>query len=138
MIGSVCDAVITNRAAVNNLIGPKRLRGDTTGKLLEYTIHGSKICHIFDPPHLIKSVRNNLLVKNLSHIVSFNETKFRSNGAVAWNEKNKHQRTASWKDVSEFYLFNNDSNSGLLNLIPRINDDHINPVQRKMKVNLAT
>lgn len=106
------------------------------GNLLEYNVNGATITHIFDPPHLIKSVRNNLLVKNLSHTVSFNETKFKSNGSVVWNEKNKQKRTASWQDVSDFYDFNN--NSGIFNLIPKITADHISPIRRKMKVNLAT
>lgn len=138
MIGSVCDAVSTNRAAVNKLMGVKRQR-NTTGELLEYSINGDKIWHYFDPPHLIKSVRNNLLLKNLTHTVSFNETKFRSNGTISWNEKNKQQRTASWNDVRDFFVFNNkELESGLFNLIPKITDEHINPVRRKMKVSLAT
>lgn len=138
VIGSVCDAVYTNQAAVNRLIGTKYLRGVTLGSLLEYTINGAKITHFFDPPHLIKSVRNNLLVKNLGHTVSFNETKFRSNGSIVWNEKNKQKRTAFWKDVSDFYEFNNNCDSGLFNLIPKITADHIRPMRRKMKVDLAT
>lgn len=137
-MGSVCDAVNTNRAAVNKLIYPNRIRANTTGKLLEYTINGVKIWHYFDPPHLIKSMRNNLLIKDLSHYVSFNETKFRPNGAIIWNEKNKQQRTASWSDVKQFYEYNNNCNNGLFNLIPKITEEHMNPERRKMKVNLAT
>lgn len=137
MIGSVCDAVATNIAAVNKLINPSCRRGNTTGTLLEYTINGSKIIHCFDPPHLIKSLRNNLLVKDLKHCVSFNETKFKPNGTIVWNEKSKVKRVASWKDVRNFYEFNNNQN-GLFNLIPKITDEHINPDRRKMKVNLAT
>lgn len=129
------DAVNTNRAAVNKLVNSNRLRGNTTGELLEYNVKGVKIWHYFDPPHLIKSVRNNLLVKNLTHIVSFNEAKFRPNGDIVWNDKNKQQRTASWNDILEFYKFNS---SGVFNLIPKVTEEHINPVRRKMKVILAT
>ncbi|KAJ6648199.1 DNA transposase THAP9 [Pseudolycoriella hygida] len=135
IIGSVCDAANTNRAAVNKLINPKWRKGNTAGSLLEYTIHGSKIWHIFDPPHIIKSVRNNLLVKNLKHTVSFNELKFKSNGKIIWNEKNKKLRTASWKDVVDFYHLNNSGE--MFNLIEKISEEHINPT-RKMKVSLAT
>lgn len=138
VVGSVCDAVNTNRAAVNKLIYPNRRRANTTGELLEYSLNGVKIWHYFDPPHLIKSARNNLLVKNLHHNVSFNETRFRPNGEIVWNDKNKQQRSASWKDVQDFYDFNNNCNNGLFNLIPKITDEHMNPVRRKMKVNLAT
>ncbi|KAG4074447.1 hypothetical protein HA402_014399 [Bradysia odoriphaga] len=135
VIGSVCDAVATNRAAVNRLMYPNSRRSNTTGMLLEYSINGTILWHYFDPPHLIKSVRNNLLTKDLNHLVSFNELKFRRNGALAWNEKNKQQRTASWKDVDDFYRFND---TGLFNLIPNITPEHMNPVKRKMKVSLAT
>lgn len=135
VIGSVCDAVATNIAAVNKLIDPNCLRGNTTGNLLEYNINGSKIIHYFDAPHLIKSVRNNLLVKNLNHCVSFNQTKYKSAGKIVWNEKSKQHQLASWSDIEDFYAFNS---NGLFSLIPKITEEHINPERRKMKVNLAT
>lgn len=135
MIGSVCDAVSTNRAAVNKLIYRNRLRANTTGTLLEYSINGATIWHYFDPPHLIKSVRNNLLTKDLMHNVAFNESKFRPDGAIVWNDKNKQQRIASWKDIRDFYGFND---TGLFNLLPNVTYEHIYPVKRRMKVNLAT
>lgn len=138
VVGSVCDAVSTNIAAVNKLIDPKCLHGSTAGNLLEYTINGSSIIHIFDPPHLIKSVRNNLLVKNLIHYVSFNETRFKPAGTIVWNEKSKQRRLASWSDIKDFYDFNNNNSNGLFNLIPKITDEHMNPVRRKMKVKIAT
>ncbi|XP_037051782.1 uncharacterized protein LOC119085470 [Bradysia coprophila] len=137
VIGSVCDAVNTNLAAVNKLMGVKP-KQSTTGQLLEYYINGCKIWHFFDPPHLIKSVRNNLLLKNLLHTVSFNEAKFRTDGTINWNYKSKQQKTASWIDVSDFFKFNNDCESGLFNLIPNVTDEHITPTRRKMKVSLAT
>lgn len=131
----MCDAVNTNRCAVNVLINPKLRGAKTAGSFLEYTMNGSKIWHIFDSPHLIKSIRNNLLVKNLIHTASFNELKFKSTGEIVWNEKNKKLRTASWTDVKDFYKFNSDD--AMFNLIPKITENHINPT-RKMKVNLAT
>ncbi|KAG4078573.1 hypothetical protein HA402_002687 [Bradysia odoriphaga] len=138
VVGSVCDAVNTNRSAINKLINRNCFRRSSEGQLLEYTINGSKIWHYFDPPHLIKSVRNNLLVKSMIHTVLFNETKFKSCGTIVWNEKNKKQRTASWHDIVKFYDLNNDPTNGLFNLIPKITYDHIYPERRKMKVSLAT
>ncbi|KAJ6643436.1 DNA transposase THAP9, partial [Pseudolycoriella hygida] len=61
VVGSVCDAVNSNMAAVKRLINPKCVRGIMLGKLLEYTVRDATICHYFDPPHLIKSVRNNMM-----------------------------------------------------------------------------
>lgn len=137
VVGSVCDAVATNIATVNKLIDPKCLRGNTTGNLLEYSLNGIKIIHYWDAPHLIKSVRNNLLVKDLNHHVSFNQTKYKPTGNIVWNEKSKQHQLASWRDIEDFYKFNN-SNNVLFNLIPKITDEHMNPERRKMKVNLAT
>ncbi|KAJ6642587.1 DNA transposase THAP9 [Pseudolycoriella hygida] len=136
VVGSVCDAVNSNMAAVKRLINPKCVRGIMLGKLLEYTVRDATICHYFDPPHLIKSVRNNMMVKNLNHTVSFNEAKFRPNGVLAWNKKNKQHRSASWSDLRDFYRFNN--TGAFFNLIPKITDEHLYPTRHKMKVKIAT
>ncbi|KAJ6648165.1 DNA transposase THAP9 [Pseudolycoriella hygida] len=136
VVGSVCDAVNSNMAAVKRLINPKCVRGIMLGKLLEYTVRDATICHYFDPPHLIKSVRNNMMVKNLNHTVSFNEAKFRPNGVLAWNKKNKQHRSASWSDLRDFYRFNN--TGAFFNLIPKITDEHLDPTRHKMKVKIAT
>lgn len=134
VIGSVCDATYVNYAAVNKLIGLKDVRGDTLGQLLEYTINGTKICHIFDPPHLVKSIRNNLQIKNLGHSISFNETKFKSNGSVVWNEKKK--KTS--RNVQHRGRTCSISMTSTTVELPKITPEHMNPTRGKMKVNLAT
>jgi hypothetical protein len=78
------------------------------------TESGKKIIFLYDPPHLIKAVRNNLMKYD-----------FHFGGKVA-----------SWQDVKSLY----DRDSSLsIRCCPKLTDKHINPNGfTKMKVKLAT
>lgn len=133
VVGSVCDAVQTNRSAVNKL--RSNLIRDT---IIEYTIRDSKIIHFYDPPHLLKSLRNNMLVKILKHVVvtSLNENVDLKEQMerTEYDKKNEQERSASWADVEDFYDYNR---KGTQRLLDKIHDEHIKPVKRKMKVDIA-
>lgn len=105
------------------------------GRLLEYDIKGLKIIHTFDYPHLIKTVRNNLRMKDLKHLVMLDKDKYRKNLEIEWDQNNKKKLSASWTDIEAFYIFDRD---GMYGLAPKITDEHIKPEKRKMKVKLAT
>lgn len=45
-----------------------------------------KVVHLYDSPHLLKGIRNNLLSKNLMFTI------------------NGHQREACWKDIVGLYV----------------------------------
>ena len=79
-----------------------------------FTHNGRKIFLMFDPPHLIKSVRNNLMKYSLR----FGE------------------HAASWKDVEAVYA----RDSALpIRSVPKLTEKHIRPNNfQKMKVKLAT
>ena len=79
-----------------------------------FEMHGKRYFTIFDPPHLLKSIRNNLLQYNFQF----------------------EEKTASWKDVSAFF----DKEQKLaIRTAPKLTVKHINPTQfAKMKVKLAT
>lgn len=152
VIASVCDQVAVNAAAVNRLINqsgtdvnrPANPRGATvsvnrlmkrSGKkrtpkssipseLLSYKIKDRVIIHVFDPPHIIKGIRNNLLTKNLRHFVKPDRS-----------VNCKNRRVATWDDICEFY---NSNKTGSVRLVEKMTDEHINPVKRKMNVKLAT
>lgn len=135
VVGSICDATSINGSAINKLIEPDCTRAIPLGSLLEYDINGMKIIHIFDPPHLIKSIRNNLLVKNLIHHIGIDEEDYISTGKISWDAKCVEERSASWSDVASFYEFdcsNTDTR------VPKLTWEHINPEKNKMKVKLAT
>lgn len=121
MVLSVCDQIAINVTAINCLI-TSTLEKPSSGQLLQYTIQNSLITHIFDPCHLLKGIRNNLMTKNLTHFVSEDDT------------ISEEKRTASWTDVKDFYKKYQKSSSQLLS---NITDEHINPKQLKMKVSVA-
>lgn len=93
-------------------------------------MEGNSIIHCFDPPHIIKVIRNNLYTKNLSHFVSevwdYNST----NDTLVQNDV----KNASWDDVRYFYNTNISSAS---RLIRKITPEHVDPKSLKMKVYVA-
>lgn len=135
VIGSVCDAVATNSAAVKTLMQPalKRLPKFCLN-YLEYRIRDTLIIHYFDPPHLIKTIRNNMLSKDLYHYVTATKYFGNKNDQIIWNSQNKVEKVASWDDVTEFYAYNQ---KGMNQLLTKVTDEHIEPKKKKMKVNVA-
>jgi len=76
-----------------------------------------KIFHLFDPPHLLKGIRNNLLTKNVS---------FDMDG----------EKVASWRDIMNLYEL--DSSIPDVKMLPRLTKEHVVPNEiRKMKVRNA-
>lgn len=71
VLATVCDQGKTNQAAINNLLQETKreyLRRDqevTQDGFFE--LNGKKIVALYDPPHLMKCVRNNLITKNLQY-----------------------------------------------------------------------
>lgn len=132
VIGSVCDAVSTNLGAVRLLTEPKMARlPKFCVNLLEYRIRNASIIHFFDPPHLIKTIRNNMLTKDLYHYVVTKKSTGKKNDQINWNNQNKVEKVASWDDITELYKNNL---SGINQLLGNITDEHIEPKKNKMKV----
>lgn len=129
IIGSVCDQNNTMSAAVNNLVYSNLKRVKQTGKKLPYEVDGNTIIHCFDPPHILKTVRNNLYTKNLKHYISHvwvPNTKLKENCT--------EEMFATWDDVRDFYEFNAKTTA---RLIPKITSEHIDPKKLKMRVDVA-
>lgn len=77
-----------------------------------------KLVHIYDPPHLLKGIRNNLLNKNLI---------FNVDG---------EPKEASWKDIVALYEL--DSKISDVKMLPRLTSEHVIPEKiKKMKVKNA-
>lgn len=78
-----------------------------------FQIDEDKIYYMFDPPHLLKATRNNLLRNNFID----------------------DEKVASWKYIEEFY--NNDKKTQF-RMAPKLTDIHINPNNfQRMKVKYA-
>lgn len=75
------------------------------------TVSGHTLSVIYDPPHLIKGVRNNFLTK-----------KMKFNGNIS-----------KWSDIVEVYKA--DCNHAQMRLLHKLNDEHVIPDKiKKMKV----
>lgn len=80
------------------------------------TIHlaGSDLFVFHDPPHLLKSIRNNFLNKDILY----------------------KGKTASWNDI--LYIYDVDSLSGHTRALPKLTAQHVDPAKiKKMQVKAA-
>lgn len=75
-------------------------------------INGHLLSVIYDPPHLIKGLRNNFLTKNVKY----------------------EGKISKWDDIVNVYK--TDCNHAQMRLLPKLNDEHVIPEKiKKMKVN---
>lgn len=121
IIATICDQSQTNVSAI------KSLREDTRGEYLRkgndynsfaFEIDGKKIFPLFDTPHLLKGVRNNLLKKDAYYI------------------KNGVEKVAKWAHI--VMLYNADVGEDEIRLVNKLTDYHVieNKIP-KMKVKYA-
>ncbi|XP_052745477.1 uncharacterized protein LOC128199528 isoform X2 [Bicyclus anynana] len=115
-IALVCDQGSTFRTAI------KAFREDTVrNRNIQnikndgtINIAGQNLSVFFDPPHLLKGIRNNFLNKN-----------------IIWKGKK-----ATWKDIE--FIFDVDSKLGHTRALPKLTEHHVNPDKiKKMKVSVA-
>lgn len=124
---STCDQASTNVSAIHQLINPDlRKSKAVNGGLLSYQVRDHTVIHCYDPPHLLKGIRNNLMTKKLIHHIT-----------KRWNideSVTEVRRMASWKHLREAYKYSNRSSRKLL---PKISSEHLDPKKSKMKVAIA-
>ncbi|XP_045450588.1 uncharacterized protein LOC123659416 [Melitaea cinxia] len=121
IIATICDQSQTNVSVI------KSLRDDTRGEYLRkgndyisfaFEIDGKKIFPLFDTPHLLKGVRNNLLKKDAYYI------------------KNGVEKVAKWAHI--VMLYNVDVGKDEIRLVNKLTDYHV--IEKKipkMKVKYA-
>lgn len=74
-------------------------------------MNGHSLNIIYDPPHLIKGLRNNFITKNIT---------YRNN-------------ISKWSDIVDVYT--TDCNHAQMRLLHKLNDEHVIPEKiKKMKV----
>jgi len=128
IISSICDQGATNTAAINILMNDTKARylrknetfyGDFYEIECKSDNHNNvvKIFHLYDTPHLLKGIRNNLLTKNVI---------FNVDG----------EKLAQWSDLLKLYEL--DSNIEDVKMLPRLTRQHVIPTEiPKMKVKNA-
>lgn len=131
ILASTCDQVAVNAKAVHQLMGPNCEKA-SKGGLLSYVINGTTIIHCFDPPHLIKGIRNNLITKTLKHHIT---ERWSSGIDPNPKVKGRRARSAKWDHVDKLYRLNLRTSTKFL---LKIGEEHIKPKKLKMKVCVAT
>ncbi|KAJ8910056.1 hypothetical protein NQ315_012749, partial [Exocentrus adspersus] len=118
IIGTVCDQYSSNINAIKQLVEDSERERNMYSDLQLFRIGGQEIVGIFDPPHLLKGIRNNLLKYNL---------KFVTNGTA---------KLCSWDDIVQLYELDvGDFNT---RMCYKLTDSHIyEDKMKKMKVKHA-
>lgn len=125
VVATICDQGATNTAAINIL--KKDTKADMIRKNDEYkeefyNVESGgdilNIIHLYDPPHLLKGIRNNLITKN------------------AFFTMDGKQMEARWSDIVELYKL--DCEIEDVKMLPRLTAEHVIPQKiKKMKVKCA-
>lgn len=72
VVATICGQMSANRTAINHLIDEtkaKYLREMKGKRTFGFEINDNEIVPLFDPPHLLKQIRNHLLDANAKFIV---------------------------------------------------------------------
>jgi hypothetical protein len=118
---TICDQGQPKQSAINCLLKESTKSYIEKGQEVKRRIvfRNEEIIPLYNPPHLIKGVRNNMITKNL-----------------IW-EVNGEVLVAKWKHIKEAYF--NDAACGELRVLHKITDLHVIPAKiKKMKVCYAT
>ncbi|KAJ8706159.1 hypothetical protein PYW07_010936 [Mythimna separata] len=116
VVATVCDQCPANVAAIKDIKEETQKRYANKGWFFE--VNGKKVFPLFDTPHLLKGVRNNLLTKN---------AKFIQNGQEKW---------AKWEHLKMFLDI--DVGDDEIRLVNKLTENHIIKDKiKKMKVKLA-
>ncbi|CAG4972030.1 unnamed protein product [Colias eurytheme] len=122
IVNTVCDQSTVNVGAITELVTETKAKYLRRGKEWRYdhmSIDRKKIVPLFDVPHLIKGIRNNLLNKDLVYT------------------SNNVQKTVKWEYFQKLYAA--DKSYGELRLLDKLTEEHINPEKiNKMRVKTAT
>ncbi|XP_026476296.1 uncharacterized protein LOC113381848, partial [Ctenocephalides felis] len=122
VVATVCDQYAANCKTVNMLLNDTEEYYKTKNlhwNKLFFEIDGHEIVPLYDPPHLLKCMRNNFAKYNV---------KFTGLDGVEYE--------ASWKDIIDYY--NYDSTSSMFRRCPTLTEHHLDQTKMKrMKVSLA-
>lgn len=121
VVATVCDQHATNVKAIDNLkqkTARDCIRASTENRMFGFSVDGQEVIPIFDLPHLLKGVRNNLLSNNVR---------------FTWHGK---CQIASWEDIIKLYELDvGDTDTKMLN---KLTDLHVYRDRiKKMKVKYA-
>lgn len=122
IVGTICDQGTNNVSAINYLIKETQSKYTRRGLTLydnTFEVNKYKIVPLYDPPHLMKGVRNNLISKNIYYTT------------------NNVEKVAKWQDIYTAWQLDNCSCE--LRIMPKLTEQHVNKnLLKKMKVSVCT
>ncbi|CAG4948422.1 unnamed protein product [Colias eurytheme] len=122
VLATVCDQGTSNMSAINYLIEETRrnyLRKNVSLRTSTFEVDGKQIIPLYDVPHLLKGIRNNLLTKNLKVTIGGEE------------------KIVKWEHITQLYE-NNPTYKGL-KIIKNLTEYHCDKNKiLKMKVKYAS
>ncbi|XP_050314966.1 uncharacterized protein LOC126749338 [Anthonomus grandis grandis] len=122
IVATVCDQGSGNSAAINMLLEETKkmfLKKQEENQNIGFIVNNQEVIPLFDTPHLMKGLRNNLLTKDLNF------------------EMNNKKCVAKWRHYEQLYLI--DSENPNEKVFPKLTDQHIMPNKiNKMKVKCCT
>jgi len=125
IVATVCDQGSTNVSAISLLKKDTLLycqQNHLENQYEGFIIEGREILPIFDPPHLLKCIRNNLLSKD-----------------VIFKWKSDLPEKAAWCHIIDLYKHDKDNEIYDLRALPKITENHVIPDRiKKMKVVFAS
>lgn len=125
IIATVCDQGASNVAAINMLKKETLIycqQNNIENKYEGFLIDGHEILAIYDPPHLLKCIRNNLLTKD-----------------VVFKWKNDLPERASWHHIIDLYNHDKDNEIYDMRALPKLTENHVIYEKiKKMKVVFAS
>jgi len=92
VVSIICDKAPTTVAVINRIYretNEKYTKEGKENKVYGFKIENQEIIPLYDVPHLLKGLRNNLVSKDLHYM----------------NDNKK--RSSSWKDIEQFYELSN-------------------------------
>lgn len=123
IVALICDKGSTNVKAIRHLIQNSKREAFYNNIDLKQDIiiiNEERIIPLYDPPHLLKCIRNNLLTKDLQYKL-----------------KDDKIRTAKWSHVEDVYEI--DNSNGHFREMRKLTDFHVVPSKiKKMKVSYCT
>lgn len=122
VVATICNQSTNNVSAIKQLVSGTKAKYLTEDRELTefmFEIENQPIIPLFDVPHLLKGVRNNLLLRNISF------------------EIDDVKKTAKWKDIYNGWQL--DNCSGEFRTMPKLSEYHVNRDKlKKMKVSTCS
>lgn len=117
VLATVCDQSMVNVGAIEELLKETKADYLREGKDRAHNfieVNNQKIIPLYDVPHLLKGLRNNLLTKNMTY--------------VDYEDGNK-TKIVKWEYLQQLYAA--DKSFGELRCLQKLTEEHINPEKIK-------